>query len=654
VKRLLSVSFILGSACAASLALAGAPARSSNPKPVVAGKAIAPKVSFAEIQRVFNQQCLGCHGVEVTKGKFSVQTIEALIKGGAGGPVIVAGKSAESRLVQFLEGTLKPQMPMSAPPLPSATIALVKQWINEGARTDTAPVETTTRPADQPLASNLKRVPIDVAIPVSLGETKTPSDEVTFAANIQPILLANCQNCHGTDNPRSQLRISSFDTIMAGGKSGVPVKPGSSAESLLVKRLLGEGGRKMPLNGNLSQPDLDLIKKWVDTGAKRGLPESNRGPEMLVNVGPLAAITALAFSPDGKLLAVGTFKRVLLVELASGNLVRTLDEHGGTINDLAFSNDGKLLAVSGGESGGKGEIKLWNTADWTQAADLKGHTDTVYSVAFNADSKKLVSGSNDKTVRVWELPEGKLATTYKDPADAVYAVAISPDGNLIAGGGADKTVKVWKSGAGLERTLTQATDSVTCVAFSRDGQQIIGAGLDGVVRKWATANGQNVANMGHGDRVQSLALSKDGQVLASGGADRNVKLWNPGNGNIRTLGGHTDWVTAVAVNPDGKVLASGTTDGVLRLFSVVDGRLLVSMVFATVAGKPAPEWIHVTGDGYYHGSPDVLKLVRWRIRGEFKTGDPFTALLKPDQVKKALALEKTDPVKLELGAKPVK
>lgn len=321
-------------------------------------------------------------------------------------------------------------------------------------------------------------------------------------------------------------------------------------------------------------------------------------------------VFSVAFSPDGKLLANGNQdKTIKLWDTASGQEINALSGHSKFVTSVAFSPDSKLLASGSWDQ----TIKLWDLAAGQEIKTLSGHTSDVLSVAFSPDGKLLASGSRDETVKLWDVATKQEIRTLSGHSAFVTSVAFSPDGKLLASGSWDKTIKLWDVARGQEiRTLAGNENLVDSVAFSPDGKLLAsgGGGGEGTINLWDTATGQVIRTLrGHSTAVSSLTFSPDGKLLASGSGDQTVKLWDPVSGReIKTLSGHSGFVRSVAFSPNGKLLMSGSSDTKIKVWEISSGTELASLI-----ALDEKDWIVVTPDGLFDGSPVAWSKILWRF-----------------------------------------
>ncbi|MBW4595274.1 MAG: PD40 domain-containing protein [Brasilonema angustatum HA4187-MV1] len=281
-------------------------------------------------------------------------------------------------------------------------------------------------------------------------------------------------------------------------------------------------------------------------------------------------VGSIAWSPNGKMLASGSYDGTIKLWNQDGKELKTLN-HGSAVLSVGFSPDGKMLASAGGD----GTIKLWRTVDGKELKTLTGHGDVVRSVNFSPNGKMLASGSDDGTIQLWNF-ESKELRTLKH-SSAVLCVSFSPDGKMLASAGGDGTIKLWSTVDGKElKTLTGHTNEVESVSFSPDGKMLASGSADKTVKLWRTADGKELKTFTqHSDSVRSVVWSPDGKMLTSASIDKTVILWSLEGKILRTIK-NSNWVESAAWSPDGKMLAWGSLDGTITLWTL-DGKELKTL-----------------------------------------------------------------------------
>ena len=138
-------------------------------------------------------------------------------------------------------------------------------------------------------------------------------------------------------------------------------------------------------------------------------PDNAQAPSLdcLVSCGPAIPLSALAFSPDGKTLAVGGYQEVLLWDLANATLAKRIGvgHIGDFVHAVAFRNNGQWLAVAEGTPYGPGAVKVFDVNSGQPALTFQEPKDAVFAVSFSPDGKTLAAGGADNVARVWSVDE---------------------------------------------------------------------------------------------------------------------------------------------------------------------------------------------------------------------------------------------------------
>jgi predicted dehydrogenase len=289
-------------------------------------------------------------------------------------------------------------------------------------------------------------------------------------------------------------------------------------------------------------------------------------------------VTSLAYAPNGKLLAAGTYEAVKLWNTETKKFDATLKVKSGFARAVAFSPDGSLLAGGAYQS-----VVLWDVATKEIRASLDGHRGYVTGVVFSPDGKMLATSSEDETARLWDVAKGAELSVLRGHSYPVQAVAFSPDGQLLATAAGDETrvtkpgeVKLWTVATGEEKlTLPEHKRAATGVAFSPDGKFLVSTSIDETANVYEIATGKALGYFGgHSRPTTCVVFAPGGNTVITGSGGRakgmnEVKLWERETGEEQAiLAGHAAKVTAVALAPDGKTLASAGQDKLLALWDV--------------------------------------------------------------------------------------
>jgi WD40 repeat protein len=249
--------------------------------------------------------------------------------------------------------------------------------------------------------------------------------------------------------------------------------------------------------------------------------------------------------------------------------VRTLTGHNGQVNCLGVSADSKRL-LSGGMDG---TVRLWDLTTGEQIELVAEHGDilAVWGAALSPDGKRALFAlgmgqrngewvsCDDNDIRVWDLEKHRLIRLLRGHTDDVRNLAFTADGRHALSGARDRTIRLWDLETGAEvRRFEGHTGLIRFSVLSPDERQVLSSSFDESIRLWDVATGEELSRFGeNGADVLGVAFLPDGRSAVSGGADKMLRLWDLATGReVRRFEGHTSVIWPVAASPDGRFLLS--------------------------------------------------------------------------------------------------
>jgi WD40 repeat protein len=296
-----------------------------------------------------------------------------------------------------------------------------------------------------------------------------------------------------------------------------------------------------------------------------------------------AQMGAVAFSPDGDLLALGgKVDPVKIVDVRSGKVIKTLDIQGGYVLDLAFSPDGRYLVACGSATHevdpNPGRLWMWRVSNWTPRKGIDRDGRGTYDVATFVSNGTLAVGAFDG-VSLWDVASSKVLARLPYGSH-IFGLSMDPTGRFLAVSGNRGLVQVWDVrtrhlvGTGKSKELDSEGRPYSCdsLAFSPDGRTLAAGYKSHHIILWSFLHGmlrqKGVLN-GSTDWVSSMAFAEGGRRLISVGRDRLIRIWDPLLGlQICSLPGHENWINRVAMSPRSGLFATASDDHCARLWNL--------------------------------------------------------------------------------------
>lgn len=420
-----------------------------------------------------------------------------------------------------------------------------------------------------------------------LAAVRLYAADPSYFREVRPIIQRQCQGCHQPSVKSSGLDLTTYEGFQAGGKRG-------PTTATVLKYLTGESKPQMPLGQPPLPPDqIDLFKNWIAAGAKDDTPPEARDDASLdkpIVYHQAPVLNALAFSPDGKTLAVSGNREILLHTVGGAAPPQRLRGLSERILSLAYSADGKTLVAAGGTPARFGEVQIWDVASGKLRRSITLTSDTVFGASIAPDASKIAVGCTDNTVRILDAASGKELFKIGNHENWVLATVFGVDSKRIVSVSRDRAAKLTdaNSGAFLEN-VNLLRSELTAVARHPSKDLIVIGGDERtpmiymmdrpknmkiaddttLIRKLDRQNGL----------ISALAWSPDGKLIAVAGAAPEVNVYEAETGKrVASCKGHSAGIYAIAFSPDSQTLAAGGFDGTVRLYRPTTGELAKTFV----------------------------------------------------------------------------
>ena len=405
----------------------------------------------------------------------------------------------------------------------------------------------------------------------------------------------------------------------------------------------------------------------ITIDAQPGAGDTRPAPsaECVLDCGPPVPISTLAFSPDGKTLAVGGHREVVLWDLTGATLSKriAMGESAGVVRALIFSKDGQSLVVGGGTPGRSGTVAIVDLKTGKTTAIFDGPKDVVCAVDFSKDEKLLLAGGADSNAYLWNTNDKKLVATLEHMGP-VHDVMFDGkfDGKAVTTASEPWGARSWslqKEGdwevairAGYGKGIINPVEPGFGVAV-REGLLAVAIGGPAERSIWLQKGSLLIQRIviGVGMPLDVIWAPKQDTIYVPC-SDNTIKAIDVPVKDILdtpiprgytvvvvhaepvvTFAGHEDWVYCVAVSADGRTLASGSADGTVRLWNAADGRLLATLVQLS---PQTDQWLIITAQGHFAASS--VDALTWKTANLATSPEQLTGLLEsPEMVQEAIA-----------------
>ncbi len=423
-----------------------------------------PVLYDKDVEPILVNKCIFCHSGNLKEGNLDLNSYEGLVKGGKHGTSIVPGNGEKSTLYKSCGRIEKPLMPpprSDNEPVTPEELALIKLWIDQGAK---APTGVREKPK------------IVVSAPPA---NVTPVRGIAVSPDKSAVVASRGNQIHVYDASSGKYIRSLVDPDLKTADK----KPLEAAHLSLVESLA-----------------FSHDGKWIASGGYQEviLWDAQTGQLRHRLTGFAERVVALAFSHDNKLLATGGGAptedgEIKIIDVATGKEVKDIKNgHSDTVFGVSFSPDDKILATCAADK----FVKTWEVPSGKFIKAFEGHTHHVLDVDWQANGKQLASAGADNVVKIWDFEKGEQIRTIQGHGKQVTRLLFIGKTNQFVTCSGDETVRIWNAdNGGNVRNFSGSKDFLYAVGVSADGSIVATGGQEGVVRLYNGTNAQLIKTL---------------------------------------------------------------------------------------------------------------------------------------------------------------
>lgn len=406
------------------------------------------------------------------------------------------------------------------------------------------------------------------------------ADPVSYSREVTPILERSCVACHQPSKLKGGLDVTTFKAIGAGGKHGPVLVARAATTSRMISQVKGPKPEMPPEGKPLTEAEIGVLERWISEGAVDDTPVASARTSAPIRYAGRPILTTLAWSPNGKFLAVPGNGEVFLI--SSDDLMVKFRLRGAAtrVESLAFSPDGSSLAVAAGTPSRFGELQIWNPTTGELRRSVRVGGDSVFGAAWSPDGTRVALGGADRTVRVIEVATGRELMRFDQHTDWVFGACFTHDGARVISASRDRTMKLIEVASGrLMDEVCRPNEPLLGVLLHPKDDVVAAMGGEYRIRVFKAIpkpdNQDPNADPnylreydGYEGGMTAAAYSRDGRWIATAGATPGEVRVHDATTSSRkaSLRGQDGVVFGLAFSPDGRRLATAGEEGLVRIF----------------------------------------------------------------------------------------